>query len=476
MLVYLDISAAVHRRAGLGRYAASLAYALAPILSGELGIFYNRERGITPLPGLMRLPTHTVSLGYKTWRMVVWLGHLARLSFRRLLPDATLFHATEHLLMPLGDLPTVLTVHDVVFHHLPDCHRPLNRWYLRRTMPLYCRRATHIIAVSETTRRDLIRLYNLPEEKITVVYEAAHRRFRPQSPEMIEVARVRYHLPETYLLYVGTIEPRKNLTRLLRVWTKLYQAGEAPPLVIVGARGWLADDFFAALEQCPVRHAVHLTGYVNEALLPAVYAAATAFIFPSLYEGFGLPPLEAMACGTPVACSNTSSLPEVVGEAALTFDPTDEEAMADAIRRLIGDDELRAELRERGRKQAARFTWKRTAHQTLAVYRDVLNIQLFPPLEEVLAEIEREKASRPRRPWEISIEELKAAYEEEERKRREEEERRRREEEARRQREGEAQAASEREEVEEGTSASASPAPEGEATATDMTASTPYEA
>ncbi len=469
MLVYLDVSAAVHRRAGLGRYAASLAYALAPILSGELALFYNRERGITPLPGLMRLPTRTVSLGYKTWRMAVWLGHLARLSFRRLLPDATLFHATEHLLMPLGDLPTVLTVHDVVFHHLPECHKPLNRWYLRRTMPLYCRRATHIIAVSEATRQDLIRLYDLPEEKITVIHEAAHRRFHPQPPEMVEEARARYHLPEEFLLYVGTIEPRKNLTRLLRVWARLYQAGEAPPLVIVGARGWLADDFFAALEACPVRDAVHLTGYVAEVHLPAVYAAATAFVFPSLYEGFGLPPLEAMACGTPVACSNTSSLPEVVGDAALTFDPTDEEAMADAIRRLVGDDELRAELRERGTKQAARFTWKRAAHQTLAVYRDVLGIQLFPPLEEILAEIEREKASRPRRPWEISIEELKAAFEEEERKRREEEERKRREEEARKQREGEAQAESEAGGEGEATSEAGDEgeAPGGEATATD---------
>ena len=129
--------------------------------------------------------------------------------------------------------------------------------------------------------------------------------------------RQRYQLPEKYLLYVGTIEPRKNLLRLLNVWEKLYKAAEVPPLVIVGSRGWLSEDFFSALANSPARNGALLTGYVRDEDLPALYAAATAFVFPSLYEGFGLPPLEAMACGTPVICSNTSSLPEVVGDAAL---------------------------------------------------------------------------------------------------------------------------------------------------------------
>ncbi|MDY7079298.1 MAG: glycosyltransferase, partial [Chloroflexota bacterium] len=175
MTIYLDVSAAVHHRAGLGRYAESLAHALVaqPTNQLPLSLFYNRERGIEPLVGLEHLPARTVALGYKPWRMLVWMGQLARISFDRLLPGAELFHATEHLLLPLRAVPTVLTVHDLIFRHLPEHHKPLNRWYLNLTMPLYCRRATHIIAISECTRRDLIAAYSLPPEKITVIHEAA---------------------------------------------------------------------------------------------------------------------------------------------------------------------------------------------------------------------------------------------------------------------------------------------------------------
>ena len=167
---------------------------------------------------------------------------------------------------------------------------------------------------------------------------------------------------------MGTIEPRKNLTRLLHAWAPLYVAGEAPPLVIGGKRGWLADDFFAALDASAAREAIILTGYVDDADLPALYAAAEAFVFPSLYEGFGLPPLEAMACGAPVACANASSLPEVVGDAALTFDPHETEAIRAALRQLSTDAELRADLRARGLARAAKFSWQRAARETRQVY------------------------------------------------------------------------------------------------------------
>ena len=378
-LIYLDVSAAVHRRAGLGRYAESLARALVTQpptqptnqLTTQLPIalFYNRERGTEPLPGLDRLPTRTLALGYKPWRMLVWLGQLARVGFDNLLPGAQLFHATEHLLLPLRTIPTVLTVHDLIFRHLPAHHKPLNRWYLNLTLPLYCRRATHVIAVSECTRRDLIAAYDLPPEKITVIPEAADPRFCPQPPEMVATVRTRYGLPERYLLFVGTIEPRKNLTRLLHAFEVLHAEGLTGGLVIVGKLGWLYGDFFAALEQSPVRDAVLLPGYVPDADLPAVYAGAQALILPSLYEGFGLPVLEAMACSTPVVASRTSSLPEVGGEAALYFDPADTEALAETMRTVLGDAGLRGEMRERGLAQAARFSWERAAEATARVYR-----------------------------------------------------------------------------------------------------------
>jgi glycosyltransferase involved in cell wall biosynthesis len=368
-MIYVDVSAAVHRRAGLGRYAESLTRALVAAQPDRYGLFYNRERGVEPLAGLEALPARSVALGYKPWRMLVWLGQLARVGFDRLLPDARLFHATEHLLMPLRNVPTLLTVHDLIFRHLPEHHKPLNRWYLNLTMPLYCRRATHLVAVSECTRRDLIAAYGLPPERITVVHEAADPRFRPQPPQTVAAARSRYDLPERYLLAVGTIEPRKNLSRLLAAFEVLLAGGLTDGLALVGRRGWLYDDFFAALERSPARDAVCFPGYVPDDDLPALYAGAQALVLPSLYEGFGLPVLEAMACGAPVACSNTSSLPEVAGDAALTFDPADVDGITGALRRLLTDAALRADLRERGLEQAARFSWEKTAQQTLALYQ-----------------------------------------------------------------------------------------------------------
>ena len=372
-MITLDISAAVHHRAGLGRYASSLSRALTAQIPDQLGFFYNAEQGIEPLPGLESYPQRTVAWGYKPWRMSVWLAQLARLPFNRLLPETTLFHATEHLLLPLRGIPTVLTVHDLIFRHLPEHHKRLNRWYLNATLPLYCRRATHIIAVSEATRRDLLAAYGLPADKITVIHEAADPRFKPSAPEALARVRLDYDLPPEYLLYVGTIEPRKNLPRLLHAWEPLYKAGIAPPLVIVGRRGWLADDFYAALERSSCREAVLFTGYVRDADLPALYAGARAFVFPSLYEGFGLPPLEAMACGTPVICSASSSLPEVVGEAALTFDAEDTAALRAALHRLLSHPDLRVELRARGLRRAQQFSWERAATETLALYRRLLS-------------------------------------------------------------------------------------------------------
>ncbi len=372
LLPYLDISAAVHRRAGLGRYAESLARALVAADPERYALFYNRERGVEPLTGLEHLPTRTVALGYKPWRMLVWLGQLARVGFDHLLPNAELFHATEHLLLPLRFIPTVLTVHDLIFHHLPAHHKPLNRWYLNLTMPLYCRRATHIIAISECTRRDLTGAYSVPQEKITVIREAADPRFRPQSPEAVEAVRVRYGLPKRYLLSLGTIEPRKNLTRLLTAFEAVYNDGLTDGLVIVGRRGWLYGDFFARLEQSPARDVVFFPGYAPDEDLPALYAGAQALALPSLYEGFGLPVLEAMACGTPVACSDTSSLPEVAGEAGLYFDPGDVESITDALRHLLNDADLRSDLRRRGFEQAAKFSWDRVAAETEAIYDAVL--------------------------------------------------------------------------------------------------------
>ena len=377
-MITLDISAAVHHRAGLGRYAESLARALVATDPERYALFYNRERGIEPLPGLDHLPTRTVALGYKPWRMLVWWGQLTRFPLDRLLPGRDLFHATEHLLLPLRHTPSVLTIHDLIFRHLPEHHKRLNRWYLNLTMPLYCRRATHIITVSQCTRRDLIAAYGLPEQKISVVYEAAAPRFCPQPDERVSTARARYGLPARYLLAVGTIEPRKNLARLLAAFEQIHTQGLSDALVIVGRRGWLYDDFFARLERSPARQAVLFPGYVPDEDLPLLYAGAQALVFPSLYEGFGLPMLEAMACGTPVVAANTASLPEIGGDAALYFAPTDVDQITHVLARLLGDPGLQNDLRTRGLTRAAQFSWQRAAVETAAIYQNVIGNLSIP--------------------------------------------------------------------------------------------------
>jgi glycosyltransferase involved in cell wall biosynthesis len=372
MTIYVDVSAAVHRRAGLGRYAESLARALVAADPSRYALFFNRERLAEPLSGLASVPQRTVSLGYKPWRMMVWIGQLGRIGFDRLLPGAQLFHATEHLLMPLRDVPSVLTVHDLIFRHLPDHHKRLNRWYLNATMPLFCRRASHIIAVSEYTRRDLIEGYGLSPASITVVHEAADAKFRPQPAEAVEAVRIRYGLPERYLLFVGTIEPRKNLSRLVDAFDILRSEGLTDGLVIAGRLGWLYQGLLEHLKGSPARSRVLLTGYVPGGDLPALYAGAQALVLPSLYEGFGLPVLEAMACGTPVACSETSSMPEVAGGAALLFEPTRTEGIVDAVREILSDRALQADLRRQGLVRAREFSWERAAEETAAVYSSVL--------------------------------------------------------------------------------------------------------
>ena len=368
MAIYIDVSAAVHARAGLGRYAESLARALVNKEPERFALFYNRSGDSRPLPGLDNIPTRSIRAGYKPWRLAVWLGQLAGLGFDQLLPGAELYHATEHLLMPLRQVPGVLTVHDLIFRLFPQHHKRLNYWYLNAAMPLYCRRASAIIAVSHATQQDLARFYGLDPAKISVVHEAAAPHFLPAPPDRVARVRARYGLPDPYLLHVGTIEPRKNLDRLLEAIHHLRKAEESIRLVVVGGKGWLYQGFFQRLAELELSEVVHMPGYVPDADLPAIYSGARLVVVPSLYEGFGLPVLEGMACGAPVVCSNTSSLPEVGADAARYFDPTDVPGMAESILTIWRDGDLREEMRRQGLARAAYFSWERAAEETLAVY------------------------------------------------------------------------------------------------------------
>lgn len=366
-MFYVDISAAVHRRAGLGRYAGNLATALYRLAPEQLAFFHNRERGWQPVPQLAGAPTRSVGLGYKPWRLATWFGQLAGVGFDWLLPDAQIYHSTEHLLMPLHGIPTVLTVHDLIYALFPQHHKRLNRWYLNLAMPLYCRRSDSIVTISQSSKQDLMRCYGVSEDKITVVYEAPSEEFRPLPLEAREAARRRHGLSDPFIIYVGTIEPRKNLTRLLDALALVARRGVTCELAIVGKTGWLFEPFLRHLEAVP-SVSCRLLGYLPDEELRALYGAATLAVLPSLYEGFGLPVLEAMACGTPVACSRSSSLPEVGADAAVYFDPTNVEDIAKVICDVLTHEELRVDLRERGLARVAQFSWSRTAKETLAVY------------------------------------------------------------------------------------------------------------
>lgn len=373
MTVYVDVSAAVNSRAGLGRYARSLAQALISEMDSPPTLFYNRTEQAQDIPEWSNIPRRSIRIGYKPWRMMIWQGQLFRIAFNRLVPDARLFHATEHLLMPLRDVPTVMTVHDLIYKLFPQHHKKLNYWFLNAAMPLFVRRADAIIVVSQATKNDLIRHYGTPDNKITVVHEAAATHFRV--PPDSEVARVRaiYDLPERFLLAVGTIEPRKNLTRLAESLARLRQDHRDLQLIVVGARGWLYGDFFARLEELGVQDAVRLLGYVPDDDLPAIFRAATVYVMASLYEGAGLPVLEAMACGAPVVSSRESSMPELGADVARYFNPYDVNHMTDVIGMVLDDRHLRAEMAAAGPERAARFSWQRAARDTLAVYRSIMH-------------------------------------------------------------------------------------------------------
>jgi glycosyltransferase involved in cell wall biosynthesis len=375
---YVDISAAVHGRAGLGRYAGLLARHLIAREPEEFALFFNGMTSTRLPEGLSGVPRRSVPAGYKPWRMAVLLGQLAHVGFDGLIPGADLYHATEHLLMPLRHTPCILTVHDLVFRLFPQHHRLLNYAFLNLAVPMFLRRADHLIAVSHATKQDLVRLYGTNPNRITVIHEAADARFRPRPPEEMRQVKRKYGLPDRYILSLGTLEPRKNYQRLVEAYGLLahwYDTdhgrmdAQKPRLVIAGGRGWLYQPFLRWLQDAGIREDVVLLGHVSDEDLPALYSAATLFVFASLYEGFGLPPLEAMACGAPVVCSGVSSLPEVGGKAVRYFDPTDPDDMAQVMQEVLTDGTLQAKMKEDGLKRASAFSWERTAEETLAVYQ-----------------------------------------------------------------------------------------------------------
>ena len=276
---------------------------------------------------------------------------------------------------PFTPCPVVNTIHDLSFEHLPETFKRRSWRQMRMTVRRSAQTATQIITDSNFSREDILRTYKLSPDRVTATHLAASAKFKPEEdPSEIRRVRQRYGIVGDYILTVGSIQPRKNLPRLISAFAVLCREGAikpVPTLVIVGKRGWLYEETLHAAENSQVKEHILFTDYVPETDLPALYTGATCFVYPSYFEGFGIPPLEAMRCGTPTITGNRTCFPEIIADGGLMVDPFDEQAMLEAILQVFSDSNLRADLRKKGIKRASLFDWKETARQTLTVYEKV---------------------------------------------------------------------------------------------------------
>jgi len=377
MHIGIDAHAIGARQGGNETYIANLIKSLAEIDGDNLYTIYLANAGaaaqwresftsryknfsvrlLPPPTPLVRVPVY---LTYELFRRPVDVLHV------------------QYTAPPFCQVPVIVTIHDLAFERMPETFTRRGSFQLKLTVRRTAKKAARIATVSEYSRQDLLSIYKLTPEKVVVTYNGVEPSFAPQPsiPNEAEEVRRRFGVSRDFLLAVGSLQPRKNMVRLIRAYARLRSEREdfRPQLVIVGRKLWLASEIFDEVKRQRWADDVILTGYVADEDLPALYRAARAFVYPSLFEGFGLPPLEAMACGTPVVTSDVSSLPEVTGGAALLIDPNDERALANALIEIVSNERLRAELRERGIAQAKKFTWRDAAEKTLRLYQEACSL------------------------------------------------------------------------------------------------------
>jgi glycosyltransferase involved in cell wall biosynthesis len=288
-----------------------------------------------------------------------------------------LLHALAFAGPLVAPCPFVVTIYDLAFLRFPEAFRRGNRWYLRTFTALSARRARRVIAISESTKRDVVDMLGVPADQVDVVYCGVDETFRPLPAAEVECFREQRALPKRFILFLGTLEPRKNVQKLIRAYGQWRTVEpDIPKLVVAGAKGWYYERIFAEVERLGLAGQVIFPGYVAQEELPLWYNAADLFVYPSKFEGFGLPVLEAMACGTPAVTTHAASLPEVAGDAAWLVSPDDEAELVEAVRRVLKDEVLRQEMKARGLAHAAKFTWEHTARQTLDAYDRALGLKI----------------------------------------------------------------------------------------------------
>lgn len=377
MRIGIDVTAGMWQGAGIGRYTRELVRAAVqagPDLAFHL--FY-ASGGLDPQSPFARY-AHELAAAYPNItlrpipispRLLTILWQRLRLPIRVewLIGPIDVVHAPDFVLPPTK-ARTLLTIHDLTFLVEPACAEPNLRRYLSAAVPRSLQRADLIVVDSKATANDLGRLYGIPSRRVRLLYPAVDGRFRPMPAAETAPVRERLRLPDRFLLFVGTLEPRKNLVRLLQAFALVAADNPDLHLVIAGRRGWLYDEIFAAVERSHARERVHFLDFVADDDLPALYNLAEAFVYPSLYEGFGFPILEALACGAPVVTAKVASLPEVAGSAAIMVDPLEVEDIAAGIRAALADP---APLRAAGPPQAATFRWEQTGQALVAIYREL---------------------------------------------------------------------------------------------------------
>lgn len=370
-VIAIDYTPAYEQGAGIGRYVRELTAALAKLdHETDYRLFI---AGATDLPPALaeNFTWKPTNISPK-WLARIW--HRAHMSIpvEVITGEIDLYHATDFVLPPTRPKTiTVLTVHDLSFVRVPEAASPRLKAYLDKVVPRSVQRADHILADSQATKDDLIALYGVAEDKVTVLLSGVDARFAPANNPSV---RQKYGIGERpYLFSVGTVQPRKNYSRAIHALARLREKGHDLNFVIAGGKGWLEDPIYETIRAAGMGEYVKMIGFADDADLPALYSHAECTVFPSLYEGFGFPVLESMACGTPVVTSMVSSLPEVAGDAALMIDPLDLDALTDAIQQILEDSQLKQRLIQAGFRQAAQLSWEKSAQQLHKFYSVLLS-------------------------------------------------------------------------------------------------------
>ncbi len=372
MRIVIDVQTVIGKKTGVGKYTEALVKALMRLPSNyQFVLFYfnfrSKFKGINKAAGNftnkgIRLPGRVFSFLWKR-------GYPYR--FDRLSGEADIFHFPNFISRPVKSGKTVVTVHDLAFRRFPEYIEKKNLAFLNDNLPKTLAKADKIIAVSRFTKEELLKFYPVPDEKIKIIPEGVGENFRKIADrKKLGAIKKKYKLPEKFILWVGTIEPRKNISGLLEAFAVFKARNKTHhKLVMVGKRGWSYQGFFEKMRKMDITNEVVLTEYVSDIDLPFIYNLAEIFVFPSFYEGFGLPPLEAMACGVPVI--TTQALNEVVGEAAFKVSERNIQEIAGAMEEILKNENLQRDLVRKGFNRRKEFTWEKAAQETLSLYEEM---------------------------------------------------------------------------------------------------------